>query len=288
MDLPPWGIQHHHAHIASCLAEHGHTGPVLGVAFDGLGFGTDGTLWGGEFLVASLNACRRVGHLRPVALPGGSAAIREPWRMAVSWTHTAMGADQARLLTPRLDDRTPALIDLIERGPGLTTTSVGRLFDAVAALIGVRRRITYEGQAAIELEALANLASPDALPYPVTLEWSGDVLVLDPSPLVASVISAMEKGEKGAQVAASFHAGIAASAVSAAVQLARRHRMDTVALSGGVFQNGRLSRLVVAGLEAEGLVVLTHHLVPANDGGISIGQAAIASTAEAVPVVSLG
>jgi hydrogenase maturation protein HypF len=286
MDLPAWGIQHHHAHIASCLAEHGRTGPVLGLAFDGLGFGPDGTLWGGEFLVASMDACRRVGHLRPVALPGGSAAIREPWRMAVSWTHAAMGADQAHGL--RLDDRTPALIDLIERGPGLTTTSMGRLFDAVAALIGVRRRITYEGQAAIELEALANRAASVGVAYPVALEWSGDILVLDPSPLIAAVISAMEKGEKGSQVAASFHEGVAAGAVSAAVQLARRHGMNTVALSGGVFQNGRLTRLVVAGLEAEGLDVLTHHQVPANDGGISIGQAAIASTAAAVPVVTLG
>jgi hydrogenase maturation protein HypF len=288
LDLPPWGIQHHHAHIASCLAEHGRAGPVLGLAFDGLGFGPDGTLWGGEFLLVSLDQCSRVGHLRPVAMPGGSAAIREPWRMAVSWAVASVGADRAARLTGVLDERTPALIDLVSRGSGLVTTSVGRLFDAVAALIGVRRRITYEGQAAIELEAAAAAAGrvAGAAPYPVELEW-GRGVVLDPRPLVGSVISAMETGENGASVAASFHAGLAAGAVEAAVGLARRHHMETVALSGGVFQNQLLTGLMTQGLSAAGLEVLTHRHVPANDGGISIGQAAIASTAETVPVVSL-
>jgi hydrogenase maturation protein HypF len=290
MDLPPWGIQHHHAHIASCLADNSRVGPVLGLAFDGLGFGPDGTLWGGEFLLVSLSECSRVGHLRPVPMPGGSAAIREPWRMAVSWAVASVGADRAARLTGVLDERTPALIDLVSRRQGsqgyrLSTTSVGRLFDAVAALVGVRRRITYEGQAAIELEAAAS-AVAQADPYPVALEWGAGV-VLDPRPLVGAVISAMEKGEKGSSVAASFHAGLAAGAVEAAVGLARRHHMDTVALSGGVFQNQLLSGLIARGLSASGLEVLTHRHVPANDGGISIGQAAIASTADTVPIVSL-
>jgi hydrogenase maturation protein HypF len=210
--------------------------------------------------------------------------------MAVSWALTSIGADATRRLTEHLDSRTPAVVDLVLGGRGLTTTSVGRLFDAVAALIGVRRRVTYEGQAAIELEAAARLVPPgEAAPYPVSLEWEqpGGCLVLDPSPLVASVISATEGGEETAQVAAGFHEGLAAGAVTAAVQLARLHGMDTVALSGGVFQNGRLSALIAGGLAAAGLHVLTHHQVPANDGGISIGQAAIASTAPSAPLVSL-
>jgi hydrogenase maturation protein HypF len=166
---------------------------------------------------------------------------------------------------------------------------MGRLFDAVAALIGIRQRITYEGQAAIELEAAARpVPVGEAPPYPVSLdpfEPGGGRLVLNPRPLVAAVISDMERGENGARVAASVHEGLAVGAAAAAVELARRHGMDTVALSGGVWQNSRLTGLVVRRLTAEGLVVLTHRHVPPNDGGISIGQAAIASTAPSVPVV---
>ena len=164
LDIEPWPVQHHHAHIASCLAEHGHTGTVLGIAFDGLGYGTDGTMWGGEFLVADFNGFERVGHLRPVAMPGGAAAVREPWRMALAWT--ARAARHRRGRPPRRGTR-PAVAPgprlWLAEGEGhgsVLTSSVGRLFDAVAALVGLRSQVTYEGQAAIELEVLARSSTP--------------------------------------------------------------------------------------------------------------------------------
>ena len=155
LDLPAIGIQHHHAHIASCLAEHGRTEPVLGVAFDGLGLGTDGTAWGGELLVADLDGFRRVGHLRQVALPGGDRAAREPWRMAIAWLAETLGVEEAERYGRGVDDRWAAVLGLAQRPDVLRTSSAGRLFDAVAALLGLRTRITYEAQAAIELEAAA-------------------------------------------------------------------------------------------------------------------------------------
>ena len=193
-DLPTLGVQHHHAHVASCLAEHRHPGPVLGVAFDGLGYGCDRTLWGGEFLAADLDGCTRLGHLRPVALPGGVAAVREPWRMAVAWVCAAMGADRAEREAARLDERGRALIGLLEAGSAPTTTSVGRLFDAVAALLGLRSRLTYEGQAAIELEALARTVPRGQAPaLPVGLGVEGTTPVLDPGPLIAAVVARSEE-----------------------------------------------------------------------------------------------
>ncbi|MDP9020826.1 MAG: carbamoyltransferase HypF, partial [Actinomycetota bacterium] len=155
LDLPTVGVQHHHAHVASCLVEHGRTDPVLGIAFDGLGLGTDGTLWGGELLVADLRGFRRVGHLRSLPLPGGAQAIREPWRMALAWAHTALGPAAAARYGESADERWRAVLALLERPETPVTSSAGRLFDAVAALVGLRPRITYEGQAAIELEAAA-------------------------------------------------------------------------------------------------------------------------------------
>ncbi|MGA2037593.1 MAG: carbamoyltransferase HypF [Acidimicrobiales bacterium] len=287
LDLPAWGIQHHHAHIASCLAEHGRTEPVLGLAFDGLGYGTDGMLWGGEFLVADLESCRRVGHLRPCPQPGGVAPIREPWRMAIAWALLSLGTDAALRLGSRLDPRAPLVVDLVQAGTGPWTTSVGRLFDAVAALVGVRSRVSYEGQAAIELEALARTIPPgDAPPYPVEQAWEDGKLVLDPRPLIASVIEGWGGGTPVAQLAASFHEGLARGAVAAAVELARVNSQQTVALSGGVFQNARFSELVNEGLANEGLTVLVHRTVPPNDGGISVGQAAIAAAAGRLPEVS--
>ncbi len=195
LDLEPWAVQHHHAHIASCLAEHGRTGKVLGIAFDGLGYGPDGTMWGGEFLVADLEGFERVGHLLSVALPGGAAAIREPWRMALTWAAVAGGADAAAQLGERLDPRWSQVLALAlpggGRSPSVLTTSAGRLFDAVAALLGLRGRVTYEGQAAIELEMLARSVPSSAAPrYPaVVIDGAGrGPDVLDPSPLIASVL----------------------------------------------------------------------------------------------------
>ncbi|HUY21708.1 MAG TPA: carbamoyltransferase HypF [Acidimicrobiales bacterium] len=273
-------VQHHHAHVASCLVEHGHTGTVLGVAFDGLGLGSDGSLWGGEFLVADLRAFERVGHLAPVGLPGGIAAIREPWRMAVAWARAALGAERAQAVGAALDGRTDQVLAVLEHGDPPETTSAGRLFDAVAAVLGIRLRVTYEGQAAVELEALAAPVAPgDAPLYPVGLATSGGVLVLDPAPLVAAVIEEVARGTPAATVAAGFHRGLGAGVAAAAADLAGARGIDTVALSGGVFQNVRLTAAVEDALAARGVRVLLHRDVPPNDGGISVGQAAIAALA---------
>ncbi len=299
LDLDPWPVQHHHAHVASCLVEHGHTDKVLGIAFDGFGMGPDGTLWGGEMLVCDLSGFERVGHLRSVVVPGGSAAVREPWRMALAWAHAGLGADVAAELGPGLDARWEAVLGVIEAGQGMATTSAGRLFDAASALLGVRRKVTYEGQAAIELEALARRVPRSAAPcYPVEVRSGGDAertlghgglsraattqgteptAVLDPAPLLGAVVDDIRRGVEPAVVAAGFHEGLGRGVATLAARLAGARSLDTVALSGGVFQNARLSAIVEDGLVAAGLKVLVHCLVPPNDGGISVGQAAIAA-----------
>ena len=266
LDLPTLGVQHHHAHIAACMVEHGRLDPVLGLAFDGLGYGPDGTMWGGEYLLADMHGFTRVAHLRSVPMPGGVAAIREPWRMAVAW-----GA------MPDVDDESRrAVAELAASGRGPTTTSMGRLFDALASLIVGRARVSYEAQAAIELEALARTIDRVHAPtYAGAVVAKGDVL--DPSGLVAVVVDELSGGAEPALVAAGVHESIGRGAAALAIELAGEHSVDTVALSGGVFQNARLSAIVESELRAAGLDVLVHELVPPNDGGISIGQAAIAA-----------
>ena len=266
-------VQHHHAHVASCLVEHGRTGPVLGVAFDGLGYGPDGTLWGGEFLVADLGGFERVGHLVPIAMPGGVTAIREPWRMAVAWASRA-GIDHG------IDDpRHDAVEDLVRRGHGPVTTSMGRLFDAVSALLGLRASVTYEGQAAIVLEAMARrVPRADAPRYDVTIDRDeAGLAVIDPAPLVAALMADRRNGTAVEVVAAGFHESIGRAAARVAVDQAKAFGLQTVALSGGVFQNVRLTEVVEDEVSSAGLEVLTHRTVPPNDGGISIGQAAVAA-----------
>ena len=289
LDLEPWAVQHHHAHIASCLAEHGRSEAVLGVAFDGLGLGLDGVLWGGEFLVADLEGFERVGHLREVALPGGAAAIREPWRMALSWVAAAIGSGAAAELGPLLDDRWRAVLSLVERGSGsLQTTSAGRLFDAVAALLGIRTAVTYEGQAAIELEALAaGVEAAEAPSYPTELSEVEGMIVLDPSPLIAAVVEQRRRGVSPAVIAAGFHHSLGRAAAAVTARLAADRHLGTVALSGGVFQNVLLSSVMEEELGRRGLEVLVHELVPPNDGGISVGQAAIGATATAAAAAHL-
>jgi hydrogenase maturation protein HypF len=274
--MPLFPVQHHHAHIAACLVEHGEPGPVLGVAFDGLGYGTDGTLWGGEFLRADLSTFERLGHLRPLSMPGGTAAIREPWRMALAWAHAAAGADGAARVAARLHPEPEPVLALVARAYGPTTTSAGRLFDAVAALLGLRAVVTYEGQAAVELEAAARRVPRARAPvYPVDITGA----VLDPRPLVAAVIADVERGRDRDEIAAGFHEGLGRGAAALAAALAADHQLATVALSGGVFQNSRLTGIVHDELAAQGLRVLVHRHIPANDGGISVGQAAVAALA---------
>jgi len=272
LDIPTVAVQHHHAHVAACMVEHGRTDPVVGVTFDGLGYGTDGTMWGGEVMIADLGGFERISHLRSAPMPGGVAAIREPWRMAAVWAIHA-GVDPARAL-PAVDATSVAAVAALAERPGaVTTTSAGRLFDAVAVLLGGRSRVTYEAQAAIELEALARTASRRQLPrYELVCEDG----VLDPSPLVAALTRDHAAGMDSALLAAAFHESFGRAAAALAAGVASDAGLDTVVLTGGVFQNALLTEVVESALTAFGLRVLVHSLVPPNDGGISVGQAAIA------------
>ena len=273
LDLPSVAVQHHHAHVASCLVDHGRDERVLGLAFDGHGYGPDGTLWGGEFLLADFESSQRVGHLAAVPLLGGTAAIREPWRMAAAWLQQALGDDGAAARVVHLDERAGALL---ETAGAVMTTSMGRLFDAAAALVTGRARASYEGQAAIELEALSRTVGVGCAPaVPFDETWEDGTVVLDPAP----VLRALCGPDTGADAAAMFHESVGQAAGRAAARLAAHHGVGTVVLTGGVFQNARLTAIVTGVLEGAGLEVLAHQRVPPNDGGISIGQAAVASRA---------
>lgn len=283
LDLPGVelvGVQHHHAHVASCMAEHGEAGPVIGVAFDGLGFGTDGTIWGGELLIADLTGFERAGHLATVRMPGGERAIREPWRMAAAHLQAALGdrVPEGLAVLARNQDRWSDVLAVAGAGVNSpVTSSAGRLFDAVSAIVGVRDRISYEGQAAIELEQRADPAEGSA--YPAGLDGlDGDgPLRLRCADLVRGVVDDVLADVDSGRVAARFHNGLAELTRAAVEALRERTGLEVVALSGGVFQNVLLLERLVPALEGAGLRVLVHSRVPPNDGGISLGQAAIAA-----------
>jgi hydrogenase maturation protein HypF len=269
-------VQHHHAHIASCLADNGETGPVIGVAFDGLGYGTDGTLWGGEFFVADLTTFHRAGHFAPMALAGGVAAIREPWRMAAVYLDEAFGGDVPALpfMQPH-GTRWDAVLRIARiGGSSPKTTSVGRLFDAVSALLGVRQQVSYEGQAAIELEQLADPA--ETASYPISFGEGGGVFHVRGIDLVRAAVDDLVAGVSPPTIAERFHNGVAEAIVGGSQLVRDQTGLDTVALSGGVFQNVLLLDRAVERLQQEGFRVLWHRHVSPNDGGISLGQAVIA------------
>src|SRR5215217_7553186 len=272
------GVQHHHAHVAACLADNGEPGPVIGIAFDGLGFGADGTIWGGELLVADLEGFRRAGHLEVVPMPGGAAAIKEPWRMAAAWLDTAFeGRVPERLgVVGRNRDRWEQVVAVARSGTAAPpTSSAGRLFDAVAAILGVRDAVNYEGQAAVELEQLADPAERSTYPAEVVVA-DGGLLRLGGSDLVRAVVEDLEAGVAPPLIAARFHNGLAAATVTACEAIREERGLGTVALSGGVFQNMLLLERTVSALDHRGFRVLTHSRVPPNDAGISLGQAAVA------------
>ncbi|PWU47353.1 carbamoyltransferase HypF [Micromonospora globispora] len=280
-DVELVGVQHHHAHIASCLADNGHPGPVIGVAFDGLGYGPDGTLWGGELLVADLTGFERVGHLGAVPMPGGVAAVHEPWRMAAAYLDEIYGEAVPDLAVVRRHGRHwPAVVGLARTGTNSPrTSSVGRLFDAVAAIVGLHDRVSYEGQAAIALEQRAD---PDERGG-YRIEAAGPVPLLDVGRgLVRCVVEDLLASVDPSRIAARFHHGLADAVVRAAGAVRESTGLATVALSGGVFQNVLLLDRVVSGLAQEGYRVLVHSRVPPNDGGISLGQAVVAA-ARGVP-----
>ena len=277
------GVQHHHAHIASCLADNRAAGPVIGVAFDGTGYGTDGTIWGGEFLIADLAGFERAGHLAPVPMPGGAAAIRQPWRMAAAYLDAAGCLDAAGGLRDGLDvarrnqQLWPGVLAMARRGVNSpVTSSAGRLFDAVAAILGVRDTINYEGQAAVELEQLADPAERGA--YRAAIAADGPLRIAGRD-LVRAVAEDLAAGTSRSVIAGRFHNGVAGLITECCLLLRERHGLGTVALSGGVFQNLLLLDATVRQLEAHGFGVLVHSRVPCNDGGISLGQAVVAAAA---------
>ncbi|PLX80178.1 MAG: carbamoyltransferase HypF [Desulfuromonas sp.] len=278
IDRPKIAVQHHHAHLASCLAEHGETGPAIGVIFDGIGYGQDGTIWGGEFLLGDLASYQRVGHLKQVPLPGGDASTREPWRMALSYLDLAFAGDIPDL--PFLFGREPADVNLLQKmirkkinSP--LTSSCGRLFDAVAALAGVRQCVNYEGQAALELE-MSIPTSPGDDNYDFSLESGDEVLLLDPSPVFRAVAEDSRRGVAPGLISSRFHIGLAEAVRMVCEELRSVHKLDCVVLSGGVFQNRFLTERVSQLLGKSNFRVIRHSLVPPNDGGIALGQAVIA------------
>jgi hydrogenase maturation protein HypF len=277
-DVELVAVQHHHAHIAACLADNEVAGPVIGVAFDGLGMGDDSTLWGGEFLVADLANFTRAGHLATVPMPGGARAVREPWRMGAAYLDAVHGTAwpdiaPVRDLVLRQGGRVEQVAAAARAGLNAPlTSSAGRLFDAAAALAGVRDVVSYEGQAAIEFEQLADRSEQGA--YAARIE-PGPPLVVHGADLVAAVLSDVHAGVATPVVAARFHNGLAAVVTEVCGLIRRDTGLATVALSGGVFQNVLLVERCGTGLEAAGFRVLTHRRVPPNDGGVSLGQAAV-------------
>ncbi len=278
-DVELVGVQHHHAHLAAVLAEHGEPGHAVGAIFDGTGYGGDGTVWGGELLFGDVSGFRRVGSLWPVRLPGGERAIREPWRMACAWSSAAGVSELPRRLVPFLAPDAWAQIGrLAETGlASPVTSSMGRLLDAVAALCGIRPTVNYEGQAAIELEAACDPGELGS--YAIELVRDGPLLRLDPRAMIREILRDLDRGADVGAVASRAHRGTAEATVAACSALAADTRTDRVVLAGGVFQNLRLLEDVASGLGRVGLRVLLPRRLPIGDGAISYGQAAVAARA---------
>jgi hydrogenase maturation protein HypF len=276
------GVQHHYAHIASVIAEHGLTEPVIGVAADGTGYGTDGAIWGCEIMIADLLQFHRLAHLAYVPLPGGEQAVRQPWRMGAVYLSIAYGASFMNQAIPFVQTlnhtRWQALSQMIARGINCPrTSSLGRLFDAVAALLGLHStEVVYEGQAAIALEMLAATCTDPVTSYPVC--WQpGDPAQLDVAPLIQSLTEDILRGEPAARIARRFHLSIATMLADACVEARKQTGLSRVALSGGVFQNRLLLADVIMLLEKNAFHVFLNRRVPPNDGGISLGQLAVAA-----------
>jgi hydrogenase maturation protein HypF len=274
-------VQHHHAHIVSCMAEHKLDGEVIGLAFDGTGYGPDGTIWGGEVLVAAAKQFKRVAHLAYVPMPGSSAAIKEPWRMAISYLQDAFGEsfwDLALPVLTRIDPpKLKIIVEMILKGVNSPqTSSLGRLFDGVAAIIGIRQQVNFEGQAAMELEMLA----ADVADSIYDFEWvSGDGIKILPAPIIRGVVRDVQNGLSAAEISAKFHKTIVALFGEVCTAVRNESELNRVVLSGGCFQNSILLAGLIQKLESLNFQVFAHRQVPTNDGGISLGQAVAAAAA---------
>jgi hydrogenase maturation protein HypF len=277
-DIPKIGVQHHHAHIVSVMAENGIEGDVIGVALDGTGFGLDGTIWGGEFLKANLRDFDRLAHLKKVPMPGSSMAIKEPWRMAMVYLSEAFGDETNDLridLMKRIDHpKWDILKKAIEKKINTPwTSSMGRLFDAISSLLSLRDEVHYEGQAAIELEMIADHEVEEE--YPFHIYKDEKPMVIDPTEMIRGIVRNLMDGTSSSKISGKLHRTIAQLIVETCETIRSKERLNRVILSGGVFQNIFLLSLVTEGLKKSGFDVYTHHLVPTNDGGISLGQAVI-------------
>ena len=279
--LPRLAVQHHHAHAASCMADNGLDEPVIGLTFDGTGLGTDGAIWGGEFLTGDYRGFRRAAHLRYVAMPGGEQAIREPWRMALAYLDDA-GQDDASLRGRVASGRLAIARRMILRQFNApSTSSVGRLFDGVASLAGVRDRVSFEGQAAMELEWLASEVASDGH-YPFEIEEAGAdrPLLVDTRPLIAEVVREVRQGRDAAIVGRRFHSTLVEIVAAVCSRIRSRTGLAVVVLSGGVFLNALLTTETIERLEGDGFRVYRHRRVPPSDGGLSLGQLAIAAASD--------
>jgi hydrogenase maturation protein HypF len=274
-------VQHHHAHIVSCMAENKIDGDVIGLAMDGTGYGLDGNAWGGEFLIASATQFQRFGHLQYFVLPAGEKAIHEPWRIGVSLLKQAYGKswpDIASRLNFAPDQTDFALLDkIIETKLNSPLSSgMGRLFDGVASIMCLRRKVSFEGQAAMELEAKAQI-SEAMLPFEI-LRDSENSYILDMSSAIRAIVENIFSGKSKEDTASSFHATLAAAFAAMSLEMRRTTGINRVALSGGCFQNRILLEGTVSELKKKNFEVYYHSQVPANDGGVSLGQAVIAGS----------
>jgi hydrogenase maturation protein HypF len=274
-------VQHHHAHIAACMAEHAVEGPVIGISLDGTGYGTDGRIWGGEVLIAHYDGFERFAHLNYVVMPGGDAAVHEPWRMGFAHLLAAgLSADEAKQIAGATAQEAKLLARMIQRGINAPlTSSLGRLFDAAAAVILNRRKVDYEAQAAIELEGVAIDEPDDTAGYQCALadaDWSQrEPMRIDVNPLWHELLRDLQSGVSKPRIAARFHAGVANAFVGVASAAGTATGLSTVVMSGGVMHNRRVTRLLRRMLEAEGFQVVEHRRISPGDGGLSYGQAVI-------------
>jgi hydrogenase maturation protein HypF len=277
--LPHIQVQHHHAHVVSCMAEHKLGGDVIGLGFDGTGYGPDGTIWGGEILIASSREFKRIGHLAPVAMPGSTAAIKEPWRMAVSYLQHTFGDDFQNLDLPVLGEIEMERINVLrqmmsKKVNSPLTSSLGRLFDGVAAICGIRKQVNFEGQAAMEFEMLAADSTHRIYEY----QWeTGASCRLQTAPIIEGVVADIQRRVPNAVISARFHGTLIRLFAEFCDYVRRESDLNRVVLSGGCFQNAALLRGLIQALHDKKFEVFTHQQVPANDGGISLGQAVVAA-----------
>ncbi|MGD9174520.1 MAG: carbamoyltransferase HypF [Desulfobacterales bacterium] len=278
--IPVIEVQHHHAHIVSCMAEHKLEGAVIGLAFDGTGYGTNGTIWGGEVLVAEAKQFKRVAHLAEVPMPGSTAAIKEPWRMALSYLRATYGDNLRNLDLPLLKQigaqKVNIIVAMMEKAVNCPqTSSLGRLFDAVAAIAGIRERVNFEGQAAMELEMLADGHSESIY----DIQWTSQAPIkILPQTIIRGVVQDIQNGMSPADISIRFHRTLIVLFGEICATIRRDYDLNRVVLSGGCFQNSLLLKGLIGQLEAQHFEVFAHRQVPANDGGIALGQALVAAS----------